>query len=222
MGSPTTPDLVVKGNENVIRARYADARFFYEDDTNKKLGDFLTRLDTLTFQEKLGSMRDKTRRVEKLVGDLSDALELRGENKKTALRAAKLCKADLATSMVVEMTSLQGIMGRYYALSSGETKTVARAIEDHYHPRFPGDSLPQTQPGLAVSIADRLDSLAGLFGVGIKPRSNADPYGLRRDTLGPAFKSPRSQNALFTAPWPQHSRQSPARCGQTRSPRRSL
>ena len=183
-GLPDDPDLVVKGNENVIRARYADARFFYEDDTTKKLGDFLTRLDTLTFQEKLGSMRDKTRRVEKLVSDLSDALELRGENKKTALRAAVLCKADLATSMVVEMTSLQGTMGRYYALSSGETKAVARAIEDHYHPRFPGDSLPQTQPGLAVSIADRLDSLAGLFGVGIKPRSNADPYGLRRDTLG--------------------------------------
>jgi glycyl-tRNA synthetase len=183
-GLPDDPDLVVKGNENVIRARYADARFFYEDDTTKKFGDFLTRLDTLTFQEKLGSMRDKTRRVEKLVGDLSDALELQGENKKAALRAAVLCKADLATSMVVEMTSLQGIMGRYYALSSGETKAVARAIEDHYHPRFPGDSLPQTKPGLAVSIADRLDSLAGLFGVGIKPRSNADPYGLRRDTLG--------------------------------------
>ena len=146
-GLPHDPDLVVKGNENVIRARYADARFFYEDDTTKKLGDFLTRLDTLTFQEKLGSMRDKTRRVEKLVGDLSDALELQRENKKAALRAAVLCKADLATSMVVEMTSLQGIMGRYYALSSGETKAVARAIEDHYHPRFPGDSLPQTQPG---------------------------------------------------------------------------
>ena len=183
-GLPDDPDLVVKGNENVIRARYADAKFFYEDDTNKKLGDFLPRLDTLTFQEKLGSMRDKTRRVEKLVNDLSAALGLREKNKKTALRAAVLCKADLATSMVVEMTSLQGIMGRYYALSSGETEAVARAIEDHYHPRFPGDSLPKTQPGLAVSIADRLDSLAGLFGVGIKPRSNADPYGLRRDTLG--------------------------------------
>ena len=183
-GIPGNPELVVKGNENVIRARYTDARFFYDDDTNKKLGDFLPRLDTLTFQEKLGSMRDKTRRVEKLVGDLSAALELCKKNKNAALRAAKLCKADLATSMVVEMTSLQGIMGRYYALSSGETEAVARAIEDHYHPRFPGDSLPQTQPGLAVSIADRLDSLAGLFGVGIKPRSNADPYGLRRDTLG--------------------------------------
>ena len=96
----------------------------------------------------------------------------------------KLCKADLATSMVVEMTSLQGIMGRYYALASGETEGVARAIEDHYHPRFPGDDLPQTRPGVAVSIADRLDSLAGLFGAGIEPRSNADPYGLRRDALG--------------------------------------
>ncbi len=183
-GIPGALDRVVKGNENVIRARYADAEFFYRDDTGKKLADFLPRLDTLTFQEKLGSMRDKTRRVEKLVGDLSDALALSGKDKNAALRAAKLCKADLATSMVVEMTSLQGIMGRYYALSSGETDAVARAIEDHYHPRFPCDSLPQTRPGLAVSIADRLDSLAGLFGVGIEPRSNADPYGLRRDALG--------------------------------------
>ena len=183
-GAPGAPDRVVKGNENVIRARYADAEFFYNDDTNKKLADFLPRLDTLIFQEKLGSMRDKIRRVEKLVNDLAAALALGEEDKNAALRAAKLCKADLATSMVVEMTSLQGIMGRYYALSSGETDAVARAIEDHYHPRFPGDSPPQTRPGLAVSIADRLDSLAGLFGAGIKPRSNADPYGLRRDALG--------------------------------------
>ena len=183
-GIPDTPDLVIQGNENVIRARYADAEFFYNDDTQKKLEDFLSRLDTLTFQEKLGSMRDKTRRIEQLVGDLSEALGIEGENKKTALRAAALCKADLATSMVVEMTSLQGIMGRYYALAAGEPEAVAYAIEDHYHPRYPGDSLPQSQPGLAVSISDRLDSLAGLFAAGIKPRSNADPYGLRRDTIG--------------------------------------
>ena len=183
-GAPGDPARVVKGNENVIRARYADAEFFYRDDTSKKLADFLPRLDTLTFQEKLGSMRDKTRRIEKLVGDLADALGLEEEDKRTARRAAKLCKADLATSMVVEMTSLQGVMGRYYALSSGEPEAVARAIEDHYHPRFPGDALPQTRPGVAVSIADRLDSLAGLFGAGIAPRSNADPYGLRRDALG--------------------------------------
>ena len=183
-GVPGDADLVVKGNENVIRARYADAEFFYHDDTSKKLGDFLPRLDTLIFQEKLGSMRDKTRRLEKLVGDLADTFGFGDEDKRTALRAAKLCKADLATSMVVEMTSLQGIMGRYYALASGETEGVARAIEDHYHPRFPGDALPQTRPGVAVSIADRLDSLSGLFGAGIEPRSNADPYGLRRDALG--------------------------------------
>ena len=183
-GTPDTPDLVVQGNENVIRARYADAEFFYNDDTQKKLDDFLPRLDTLTFQEKLGSMRDKTQRIEQLVGDLSEALGIEGEDKKTALRAAELCKADLATSMVVEMTSLQGIIGRYYALAAGETEAVAHAIKDHYHPRYPGDSLPQSRPGLAVSITDRLDSLAGLFAAGIKPRSNADPYGLRRDTIG--------------------------------------
>jgi glycyl-tRNA synthetase len=183
-GTPDTPDLVIQGNENVIRARYADAEFFYNDDTKKKLDDFLPRLDTLTFQEKLGSMRDKTRRIEQLVGDLSDALGIEGEDKKTALRAAALCKADLASSMVVEMTSLQGIIGSYYALAAGESEAVAHAIKDHYHPRYPGDSLPQSQPGLAISITDRLDSLAGLFAAGIKPRANADPYFLRRDTIG--------------------------------------
>ncbi|MBT4138398.1 MAG: glycine--tRNA ligase subunit beta [Candidatus Latescibacteria bacterium] len=183
-GKPSDPDLVVRGNEGVVRARYADAEFFFKDDTQKKLEDFLSRLDTLTFQEKLGSMRDKSLRVEKLVADLADDLGLAGEDLETSVRAATLCKADLATSMVVEMTSLQGVIGRYYALASGESDAVATAIEGHYHPRFPGDSIPDTLPGLAVSVADRLDSLAGLFGVGIKPRSMSDPYGLRRDALG--------------------------------------
>ena len=183
-GKPGDPALVIRGNEGVVRARYADAEFFFKDDTQKKLEEFLVRLDTLTFQEKLGSMRDKSRRVEKLVADLADDLGLVGEDLTSAVRAATLCKADLATSMVVEMTSLQGVIGRYYALASGETEAVATAIEGHYHPRFPGDTLPSTQPGLAVSVADRLDSLAGLFGVGIKPRSMSDPYGLRRDALG--------------------------------------
>jgi glycyl-tRNA synthetase len=183
-GKPDAPALVVRGNEGVIHARYTDAEFFYKDDTKQKLDAYLPRLDTLTFQEDLGSMRDKIRRIEKLVGALSPKLGLSDEQQTTALRAAALCKADLATSMVVEMTSLQGIMGRYYALASGETEAVAKAIEDHYHPRYPGDSLPETLPGLAVSLADRLDSLAGLFAAGIKPRSTADPYGLRRDALG--------------------------------------
>lgn len=183
-GKPSDPALVIRGNEGVVRARYADAEFFFKDDTQKKLADFLPRLDTMTFQEKLGSMRDKSQRVEKLVADLAEDLGLTGDDLKSSVRAATLCKADLATSMVVEMTSLQGVIGRYYALASGESEAVAQAIEGHYHPRFPGDTLPDTLPGLAVSVADRLDSLAGLFGVGIKPRSMSDPYGLRRDALG--------------------------------------
>ena len=183
-GKPEDPDLVTRGNEGVIRARYADAAFFFREDGQKSLEEYLPRLESLTFQEKLGSVRDKTNRVERLGGALAADLDLEGADVGTALRAARLCKADLATSMVVEMTSLQGVMGRYYALSSGESEDVARAIEDHYRPRFPGDLLPESKAGLAVSIADRLDSLAGLFAVGIKPRATADPYGLRRDALG--------------------------------------
>ncbi|MCZ6631980.1 MAG: glycine--tRNA ligase subunit beta [bacterium] len=183
-GIPDAPDLVVRGNEGVVRARYADAAFFYREDSQKPLEDHLPRLDTLTFQEDLGSVRDKTRRIERLVGNIAEDLGLSPEEKETSKRVAHLSKADLATSMVVEMTSLQGIIGRYYALAGGESEAVAWGIEGHYHPRFPGDTLPESPEGFAVSVADRLDSLAGLFSAGIKPRSTADPYGLRRDALG--------------------------------------
>ena len=183
-GRPDDPEGVVKGNEAVIRARYADAAYFYRDDSQKSLEEFLPRLATLTFQEDLGSVLDKISRIEKLLGILVSDLDVTGDEKQTAARAAHFCKADLATSMVVEMTSLQGIMGRYYAIASGESEAVGVAIEGHYHPRYPGDALPETRAGFAVSVADRLDSLAGLFCAGIKPRSTADPYGLRRDALG--------------------------------------
>ena len=183
-GRSIDPETVLRGNEGVIRARYADAAFFYREDSRKPLEDYLPSLDTLTFQENLGSVLDKTHRVEKLVPALSSDLGLAEKEQEMALRAASLCKADLATSMVIELTSLQGVMGRYYALASGEPEPVAEAIQDHYHPRFPGDVLPSSTPGFALSVADRLDSLAGLFSVGIKPRATADPYGLRRDALG--------------------------------------
>jgi len=183
-GVPETPDLVVKGNEGVIRARYADAAFFYREDARHKLDDFLTMLHTLTFQEDLGSMLDKVDRIGRLVDALAEDLALTGETRSDALRAAKLCKADLATSMVVEMTSLQGVMGRYYALAAGENEAVAEAIETHYRPRFPGDPAPTSAIGFALSVADRLDSLAGLFCAGVRPRATADPYGLRRDAIG--------------------------------------
>jgi len=177
-------DIVRRGNEEVIRARFADADFFYREDTEKPLEEFLPRLATLTFQEQLGSMLDKTHRLEQLVGQLAEILGLNEEEAEIAQRAAHLCKADLATNMVVEFTSLQGVIGREYALRLGEDPAVAEAILEHYLPRFAGDTLPQTQPGLVVGLANRLDSLAGLFAVGLAPTGSSDPYHLRRDAIG--------------------------------------
>jgi len=177
-------DQVRHGNEEVLRARFADAAFFYEADTGKPLEDYLPRLDTLTFQEKLGSVGDKVRRLEELIHPVSDMLGLSPQEVATTVRAAHLAKADLVTQMVVELTDLQGIMGEHYALGSGEPPAVARAVREHYLPRFAGDALAQTAPGVAVGLADRLDSLVGLFAVGLKPSGTADPFGLRRAALG--------------------------------------
>jgi glycyl-tRNA synthetase len=177
-------DLVRDGNEHVIRARFADANFFVREDIKHKLEDFLPRLATQTFQVKLGSMLDKTQRVTQLTGILGAQIGLAPQEMETARRAAELCKADLATKMVVEMTSLQGIMGRYYALHSGESDAAATAIFEHYLPRFAGDVLPQSLPGLVVGLADRLDTLAGLFAAGLAPTGAKDPFALRRAALG--------------------------------------
>jgi glycyl-tRNA synthetase len=177
-------DVVRRGNEQVLRARYSDADYFFEADTQQPLESFLPRLDTLLFQEQLGSMLDKTRRLEQLAPAIAQELGLSAEDLKTTRRAAHLCKADLATQMVVELTSLQGVMGREYALRSGDSEAVARVIYDHYLPRFAGDQIPATRPGLALGLASRLDSLIGLFSVGLAPTGSADPYGLRREALG--------------------------------------
>ena len=177
-------DVVAHDNQEVIRARFSDADFFYRRDTEKPLEAFLPRLATLTFQERLGSMLDKTHRLEQLAGHLAQTLGLSDEETQVAQRAAHLCKADLATHMVVEFTSLQGAMGREYALKSGELPAVAEAILEHYLPRSAGDALPRTRTGLVVGLASRLDSLAGLFAVGLTPTGSADPYHLRRDALG--------------------------------------
>jgi glycyl-tRNA synthetase len=177
-------DSVREGNEGVIRARYADANYFFRADTARPLEAFTPRLATLTFQEKLGSMLDKVQRVQRLVGALADQLGLDEGDRAIAQRAAALFKSDLATQMVVELTSLQGIMGREYARISGEPDDVARAIYEHYLPRFQGDAAPASRPGLLLGIANRLDSLVGLFAVGLAPTSTADPFGLRRDALG--------------------------------------
>jgi len=177
-------DIVRHGNEEVLRARFADADFFYQADTKKPLEEFLTRLDTLTFQEQLGSVLDKTKRLEQLAPRLSAMLGLSETETATARRAAHLCKADLATQMVVELTSLQGVMGREYALRSGEDPAVAQAIFEHYLPRFAGDALPETWPGIVVGLADRWDTLVHLFAVGLEPTGTTDPYGLRRVASG--------------------------------------
>ena len=177
-------DVVRHGNQEVVRARFADAEFFWKADTQKTLEEFLPKLSTLTFQEQLGSMLDKTQRLERIVPKLCATLGLSGGERRTAERAAHLCKADLVTQMVIDFTALQGIMGREYARLSGEPEEVALAIFEHYLPRFSGDATPVTRPGLVLSMANRLDSLAGLFAVGLAPSGSADPYHLRRDALG--------------------------------------
>jgi glycyl-tRNA synthetase len=175
---------VREGNEHVLRARFADAAFFIREDHRKKLEAFRPRLGTLAFQAKLGSMLEKTERIEKLTEKISPLLNLTAGQITDAVRAAHLCKADLATQMVVEMTSLQGVIGRYYALDSGESEAVAQAVFEHYLPRSAEDALPESPAGTAVALADRLDSLAGLFAAGLAPTGTRDPYALRRAALG--------------------------------------
>ena len=177
-------DVVRQGNEGVIRARYADAEFFFRQDTARPLDSFTERLSTLTFHAKLGSMLEKVTRLQTLAPQIARMLGAAEEDIETTHQAAALCKSDLVTSMVVEMTSLQGVMGEIYALKSGLHPTVAQAIREHYLPRFDGDSIPKSEAGLALSLADRLDSLVGLFGVGVTPSGSADPFGLRRAALG--------------------------------------
>jgi len=175
---------VREGNEHVLRARFADAAFFIREDHRKKLEEFRPRLATLAFQTKLGSMLDKCDRVERLTEQLSSILTLTPAQAAMAARAAHLCKADLATQMVVEMTSLQGVIGRYYAVDSGESAEVAQAIYEHNLPRGAEDAVPESPAGIAVAIADRLDSLAGLFAAGLAPTGTRDPFALRRAALG--------------------------------------
>ncbi len=183
-GKDRSLDLVVEGNEHVIRARFADADFFVRKDIQQPLAEYLPRLKTLIFQVKLGSMYDKSQRIMAVVKTLGPELGLASEDVATALRAAELCKADLATHMVVEMTSLQGLMGRYYARRSGESEAVAQTIAEHYLPRYTGDAMPESLPGLVVGIADRLDTLLGLFAAGLAPSGTKDPFAQRRAALG--------------------------------------
>jgi glycyl-tRNA synthetase len=177
-------DAVHAGNEAVIRARYADAAFFWKQDTGQSLEAFRPALSGLVFQEKLGSMLDKTERLEQLVPKLAQQMELSDEEGSVAIRATALAKADLVTQMGIEFTSLAGIMGREYARRSGESEEVARAIFEHVLPRYSNDKLPEGRPGIVLALADRLDSLVGLFAVELTPTATSDPFALRRAALG--------------------------------------
>ena len=176
-------DIVKAGNEKVLKARLADALFFYKEDTKKPLQSFVDKLQTVVFQAKLGTVYDKSLRIDKLSQTILNELNM-SESAKNTQRAAKLCKADLVTNMVFEFTELQGIMGRDYAKVGGENEEVCQAIFEHYLPRYAGDILPETNAGIALSIADKLDSIAGFFAIGIKPSGSQDPYALRRQALG--------------------------------------
>ena len=171
-------DIVRQGNEHVLGARFADANFFVREDVKRPLEDYRSQLSGLTFHTKLGSMLDKSERIEKLVNDLIPMLKLENDEAIFARRAVHLAKADLVTQMVTEMTSLQGIIGREYALRSGEQKEVAIAIGEQYQ------TVPQTKVGLVIALADRLDSLVGLFAAGLAPTGTKDPFGLRRAAIG--------------------------------------
>ncbi len=176
-------DVVRVGNERVLRARLADADFYFKEDQKKlPLEKLVPRLGHVLFQERLGTLLDKTNRITELAGFMAKALDPALEEQ--ARRAATLCKADLASGMIREFTELQGTMGRYYAEMSGEKGEVAVGIEEHYLPRFAGDALPKTKAGALVGVADRLDSIAGCFGIGLIPTGSEDPYALRRAALG--------------------------------------
>lgn len=178
------PELVIYGNEKVIRPRLADAEFFFTNDKKTTLASRLEKLDQVLFQKELGSIGDKARRLEQLAGELAQLMGAQREQVKNAQRAGLLAKADLVSSMVMEFPEVQGIMGMHYARHDQEPEAVAIAIEAHYHPRFAGDSLPSSAEGAAVAIADKLDTLVGIFAIGQTPRGDRDPFGLRRAAIG--------------------------------------
>jgi len=176
----TSPEHVIKGNERVMNARLSDAEFFFAEDQKKSLHDRIKATENVVFQAKLGSLRDKTARIEAIMSYLIEPLTLDSED---ALRVAQLCKCDLLTGMVGEFPELQGTMGYYYARIDGEMPAVATALKEQYLPRFSSDDLPLSVLGIALSLADRIDTLVGTFGIGLKPTGENDPFKLRRHAL---------------------------------------
>ena len=175
------PQQIISGNEKVVRPRLADAQFFFEADKKLTLESRLSKLAAVLFQKQLGTVEDKVRRISALAGKLATQLNASADN---AARAGLLCKADLVTEMVLEFPETQGVMGKHYALNDGEPSSVADAIEQHYWPRFSGDTLPQSDVAAAVALADKLDTLVGIFGIGQTPKGDRDPFALRRAALG--------------------------------------
>lgn len=182
-GDPGKAEVILRGHERVLRARLEDASFFYQEDLRVPLERRLEDLRAVVWQAKLGSLYDKAQRLREVCGEICRSAHLSEEVREKAQRAALLCKADLVTSMVMEFPSLQGTMGRIYALACGEDGETAAAVEEHYLPRFAGDALPRTLPGAVLSLAEKVDNLAGCFGVGLVPSGSEDPYGLRRQAL---------------------------------------
>lgn len=183
-GDPAHEDTIVDGNERVVAARLYDAKFFYDEDLKLPLDAYVDRLDEVVFQEALGTMRDKTARVVKLSARITSAAGIEAAEMRDIARSAYLAKADLVTSAVIEFTSVQGIMGSYYATAAGEAPRVARAIAEHYRPRFSGDAIPTDIIGQVVALSDKIDTICGLFAVGQAPTGSSDPFALRRAALG--------------------------------------
>lgn len=183
-GDPARTAEIVAGHERVIRARLADASFFYREDLSQPLEAYVARLDAIVFHEKLGSLGAKAARMESLAEELARAVGAPAAEAAHAVRAAHLAKADLVTHVVVEFPTLQGVMGYHYALASGEAQEVAEAIVDHYRPRFAGDDLPRSLAGMLVSVAEKLDTIVGIIAIGQAPTGSADPYALRRYAIG--------------------------------------
>ena len=181
---PSCAERVIDGNERVVRARLDDAKFFFEEDLKHTLDEFAQRLETVVFQEKLGTVLQKTQRMEALAAEIALDETSSQEEAELAARAAHLAKADLVSQAVVEFTSQQGVMGGYYAEAAGEKSDVAAAIREHYRPRFAGDELPSGQIGRFVAIADKLDTICGIFAINEPPTGSSDPYAVRRAAIG--------------------------------------
>ncbi|QLB39894.1 glycine--tRNA ligase subunit beta [Mannheimia pernigra] len=179
--NPEDPSKIIEGNEKVVRPRLTDAEFFFKTDLKQKLEDQLPRLETVLFQQQLGTLRDKTARIESLAGEIAAQI---GADQTKAKRAGLLSKCDLMTNMVFEFTDTQGVMGMHYARHDGEDEEVAVALNEQYMPRFAGDELPNSLVACSVALADKFDTLTGIFGIGQAPKGSADPFALRRAALG--------------------------------------